>query len=79
MGIELQRAGTSEPAKKFAERMKGIHEEAGAALFKAHDDMTYYADQHRGSASEYKIGDKVWLNTKGIGINQPSQDRKSVV
>ena len=52
--------------------MKEIHEEAGAALSKAHDDMTHYADQHRGSAPEYKVGDKVWLSTKDIKINCPS-------
>ena len=52
--------------------MKEIHEEAGAALSKAHDDMTRYADQHRSSAPEYKIGDKVWLSTKDLKINCPS-------
>ena len=31
-----------------------------------------YADQHRGSAPEYKIGDKVWLSMKDIKINHPS-------
>ena len=59
MGIELQRAGKSEPAKEFMERMKEIHEKAGAALSKVHNNMTQYADQHRGSASEYKVGDKI--------------------
>ena len=49
--------------------MKEIHKEAGAALSKACDDMTRYADQHRGSAPEYKVGDKVWLSTKDIKIN----------
>ena len=73
MGIEPWRAGKSELAKEFAEQMKEIHEEAGAALSKACDDMTCYADQHRGSAPKYKIGDKVWLSTKDIKINRPSR------
>ena len=73
MGIEPRRARKSEPAKEFAEQMKEIHEEAGTALSKAHDDMTHYANQHRGSAPEYKVGDKVWLRTKDIKINQPSR------
>ena len=46
--------------------MKEIHEEAGAALSKACDDMTCYADQHRESAPEYKISDKVWLSVTFI-------------
>ena len=44
MGIEPRRAGKSEPAKEFAERMKKIHEEAQAALSKSRDDMQRYAD-----------------------------------
>ena len=59
----------SELVKEFAERMKEIHEEAGTVLSKACDDMTHYTDQHRGSASKYKAGDKVWLRTKDIKIN----------
>ena len=73
MGIEPQRAGKSELAKEFAEQMKEIHKEASTALSKAHDNMTRYADQHRGTAPEYKVGDKVWLSTKDIKINRPSQ------
>ena len=42
--------------------MKLIHEEAQAALSKACNDMTCYADFHRGQASKYKVGDKVWLS-----------------
>ena len=52
MGIEPQWTGKSELVKEFTEQIKEIHEEAGAALFKACDDMTRYADQHRGSRSE---------------------------
>ena len=73
MGIEPQRAGKSEPAKEFAKQIKEIHEEAGAVLSKVCDDMTRYADQHRGSAPEYKVGNKVWLSTKDIKINRPSR------
>jgi len=72
MGIEPRRAGKSEPAKEFAERMKLIHEEAQVALSKARDDMTRYADFHRGQVSEYKVGDKVWLSTKNLNVDQPS-------
>ena len=59
MEIESWRAGKSEPAKEFTKRMKKMHEEAGATLSKAHDNITRYADQYRGSAPEYKVGDKV--------------------
>ena len=72
IGIEAQRAGKSEPAKEFAERMKLIHEEAQAALSKARNDMTHYADFYRGQAPEYKVGNKVWLSTKNLNIDRIS-------
>jgi len=72
MEIEPRRAGKSEPAKKFAEWMKTVHEEAQAALFKSRDDMTRYADFYRREAPEYKIGDKVWLSTKNLNVDWPS-------
>jgi len=52
--------------------MKLIHEEAQVALSKAHDDMTRYADFHRGQVPEYKVGNKVWLSTKNLNVDRPS-------
>jgi len=69
MGIEPRRAGNSELAKKFAERMKTVHKEAQVALSKLCNDMTYYADFHRGEAPEYKVGNKVWLFIKNLNVD----------
>jgi len=52
--------------------MKTVHEEAQAALSKSRNDMTCYADFHRGEALEYKIGNKVWLSTKNLNVDRPS-------
>ena len=71
MEIEPQRAGKSEPAKEFAEQMKTVHEEVQAALSKSHNDIMCYADFHRGEAPEYKVGNKVWLSTKNLNVDQP--------
>ena len=68
IGIEPQRTGKLEPVKEFTEWMKEIHEEAGAVLSKASNDMIDYTDQHRGSAPKYKVDNKVWLSIKGIKI-----------
>ena len=72
MGIEPRRAGKSELAKKFAEQMKTVHEEAQAALSKSHNDMMRYADFHKEEALEYKVGNKVWLSTKNLNVDRPS-------
>jgi len=73
MGIEPQRAGKSELAKEFTEWMKTVHKEAQGALSKSCNDMTCYADFHRGEAPEYKIGNKVWLSTKYLNVDWPSR------
>jgi len=44
--------------------MKKIQREAKAALVKAQEDMTKYADRHRSEAVEYKVGDLVLLSMK---------------
>jgi len=52
--------------------MKIVHEEAQVALSKLRDDMMRYADFHRGEAPKYKVGNKVWLSTKNLNVDQPS-------
>ena len=73
MGIEPRHVIKSEPAKEFAERIKTIHEEAQAALSKAHDDMQRYADFNRGITPEYKVSNKVWLSSKNLNVDRPSR------
>ena len=73
MGFEPRREGKVEAAEDFAERMKRVHEEAHAALTKARDEMKRYADQIRGEAPAYKVGDKVWLESEDLQINRPSR------
>ena len=58
--------------EEFAEWMKTIHEEAQAALSKPCDDMQCYADFNWGIAPEYKVGNKVWLSSKNLNVDQPS-------
>lgn len=53
--------------------MKKIHEEAQAALIKAREEMKRFADHNRGEAPEYKIGQKVWLETENLNILRPSK------
>jgi len=43
MEFELRKKGKYEGAEKFAEKIKGVQEEAKAALAKAQEDMKKYA------------------------------------
>jgi len=51
---------------EFAERMKKVQEEAGAALRKAQKEIKWQADRGRKKREEWKIGDKVMLSTKDL-------------
>ena len=73
MGMEPRRESRNELAADFAGRMKKIHEEAQAALIKARDEMKRYADRIQGDAPEYKVGQKVWLETRDLDIKRPSK------
>ena len=73
MDIKPRRVTKSELARAFTEQIKNIHKEAEAALSKACDDMQCYTNFSRGNISDYKVGDKVWLSTKNLNINQPTR------
>jgi len=61
--------------------MKTVHKEAQVALSKLHNDMTHYADFHRGEAPEYKIGDKVCdvINVSRIRPYRPLATGQSTI
>jgi len=66
MGDNIRKKGKVEKAGEFAERMKRIHEEAGAALKKAQEDMKRQADRGRKETEDWKKGDRVLLSTKDL-------------
>ena len=66
MGGDIRKKGKVEKAGEFIERMKKIHEEAGAALKKAQEDMKRQADRGRKETEDWKKGDRVLLSTKDL-------------
>jgi len=66
MGGDIRKRGKVEKATEFVERMKKVHEEAGAALKKAQEDMKRQADRGRRETEDWKKGDKVLLSTKDL-------------
>ena len=66
MGGNIRKRGKVEKAVKFVERMKRIHEEAGAALKKSQKDMKRQADRGRKETKDWKKGDRVLLSTKDL-------------
>ena len=48
------------------EKLKKVHEEAGAALQKTQEEMKRYADQSRKKTEKWKKGDRILLSTKNL-------------
>ena len=66
MGDNIRKKGKVEKATEFVERMKRVHEEAGAALKKVQEDMKRQADKGRKETEDWKKGDRVLLSTKDL-------------
>ena len=66
MGRDIRKKGKVESTTEFAERMKKVHEEAGAALKRTQEEMKRYADCNRRETEEWKKGDRVLLSTKDL-------------
>ena len=63
---DIRKKEKVESITEFAERMKKVHEEAGAALKKMQEEMKRYADQSRKETEEWKKGDRVMLSTRNL-------------
>ena len=57
---------------EFAERMKKVHEKAGAALKKTQEEMKRYMDCSRRETEEWKKGERVLLSTKDLVFKERS-------
>jgi len=66
MGGDIRKRGKVEKAMEFVERMKKVHEEAGAALKKAQENMKKQADRGRKETEDWKKRDQVLLSTKDL-------------
>jgi len=66
MGGDIRRRRKVESAMEFMERMKKVHEKAGAVLKKTQEEMKRYADRSRKETERWKKGDRVLLSTKDL-------------
>lgn len=73
MGVEPKLESRSEEAMTFVEKMRKVCKEAQVALQKAREEMKKFADRRRAEAPRFKVGDKVWLETKYLQIKRPNK------
>ena len=66
MGGDIRKKGKVESAMEFVERMKRVHEKAGAVLKKAQEEIKRYADRNRKKTEKWKKRDRVLLSTKDL-------------
>ena len=73
MGVEPRRSTKLEAVDEFASRIQKAAEEAKSALRQAAADMARFHDAHRGKKIKFKVGDKVWLDSRNIKTTRPSK------
>jgi len=66
MGEDIRKKGKVESATEFVEKLKKVHEEAGAALWKTQEEMKRYADRSRKETEKWRKGDRILLSTKDL-------------
>ena len=64
MGFDIRKKEKNEKAEEFAREMKERHKEARAVLVKSQEEMKRQADRSRKEAEEYRVDDKILINTK---------------
>ena len=72
IGGDIRKKRKVESAMEFAEKMKKVHEEAGAALKRIQEEMKRYADHSRKETENWKKGDRVLLSTKDLVFKERS-------
>ena len=66
MGGDIRKKGKVESATEFVEKMKKVHEKAGAALKRIQEEMKKYADRNRREIEKWEKGNRVLLSTKDL-------------
>ena len=72
-GTAPKMTSKNQTAQEFADGMKKVREEVGAALKKAAEDMKKYYDRKRTETVEYKPGDMVWLEGTNLSTDRPAK------
>lgn len=60
----------NDSVKEFVEIMSKMHEEAKSLLIQANDNMKRFYNKWTRPEREYKVGDKVWLETLNIQMDK---------
>jgi len=66
IGVDLRKNGKMEKVTEFAERMRKVQKEVGAALVRIQEKMKRQAYKGRKKAEKWKVGDKMMLSTKDL-------------
>jgi len=63
---DIRKKRKVESATEFVEKMKKVHEEAGAVLKKIQEEIKRYVDRNKRETEEWKKSDRVMLSTKDL-------------
>ena len=79
IGFDIRKKRKNEKAEEFAREMKERHKETRVALMKSQEKMKRQADRIRKEAKEYKVGDRVLINTKDFSAKLMKRAMKKLM
>ena len=79
IGGDIRKKGKVEKAMEFVERIKKVHEEAGAVLKKVQENMKRQADRERKKTEDWKKRDRVLLSTKDLVFKETSKEISGLI
>ena len=79
MSFDIRKKRKYVKIEEFVKKIKNRHKEMKTVLIKLQKEMKKYVERNRKKAGEYKVGDKVLINTKNFSIELMKRTIKKLI
>jgi len=66
ISFDIRKKGKQTKTEEFVKEIEKIHKEAKVILKKSQEESKEYTDRNKKETVEYKVGDRVLLDTKNL-------------